>query len=42
MNEGLPPGPVCMPTLASIEAVLKPETHNFHLFLCTPRFDRLS
>ena len=33
MNEGLPPGPVCMPSPGSIEAVLNPEKHNYIYFV---------
>lgn len=31
--EGLPPGPICIPSLASINAVLTPETHNY-IYMC--------
>ena len=31
--EGLPPGPICIPSLASINAVLKPKTHNY-IYMC--------
>lgn len=30
---GLPPGPICSPSVASIEAVLKPEVHSY-LYFC--------
>lgn len=30
---GLPPGPICLPSVSSIDAVLDPETHNF-MFFC--------
>ena len=30
---GLPPGPICIPSLASIEAVLRYERHNY-IFMC--------
>lgn len=30
---GLPPGPICLPSVASIEAVLRPGKHNY-LFFC--------
>jgi UPF0755 protein len=36
MNDGLPPGPVCMPAPTSIEAVLSPEEHNFVYFCAKP------
>ena len=32
-NKGLPPGPIGIPDLKSIEAVLKPATHNY-LYMC--------
>lgn len=33
MYTGLPPGPICIPSIASINAVLNTETHDF-LFFC--------
>jgi len=33
MHAGLPPGPICMPSVSSIEAVLNYKKHNF-LFFC--------
>ncbi len=36
INEGLPPGPVCMPAPSSIEAVLNPAQHNFVYFVAKP------
>jgi len=32
-NKGLPPGPICMPTIASIDAVLDYEKHSY-MFFC--------
>ncbi|TVR78760.1 MAG: endolytic transglycosylase MltG [Chitinophagaceae bacterium] len=32
MYEGLPPGPICLPSLNSIDAVLNPEKHEFMFF----------
>lgn len=32
-NAGLPPGPICTPSIASIDAVLNAEKHNF-MFFC--------
>lgn len=32
-HEGLPPGPICIPSLASIKAVLQPEQHNY-IYMC--------
>lgn len=31
--KGLPPGPICAPGLASIEAVLNPDTHDYLFFM---------
>jgi UPF0755 protein len=36
MNEGLPPGPICMPSPSSIEAVLNPEQHDYIYFVAKP------
>jgi UPF0755 protein len=36
MNEGLPPGPVCMPAPSSIEAVLNPAHNNYLYFVAKP------
>lgn len=33
---GLPPGPICMPDLTSIEAVLNPEKHDYIFFVADP------
>jgi len=30
--KGLPPGPICMPSIAMIDSVLNYETHNFYFF----------
>ena len=35
-HEGLPPGPICMPSPASIEAVLNPEKHDYIFFVAKP------
>lgn len=32
-NAGLPPGPICSPGIASIEAALYPEEHNYYFFV---------
>lgn len=34
--DGLPPGPICMPSPSSIEAVLAPEKHNYIYFCLKP------
>ena len=36
MHKGLPPGPVCMPSPASVEAVLSPAHHNYIFFVAKP------
>jgi UPF0755 protein len=36
LNFGVPPGPICMPQPSSIEAVLKPEQHNYIYFCAKP------
>ena len=36
LNEGLPPGPVCMPAPSSIEAVLNPAKNNYLYFVAKP------
>ena len=33
INSGLPPGPICLPSIASIEAVLGAKSHNY-LYFC--------
>ena len=35
-NRGLPPGPIAMPDLSSIAAVLQPERHDFLYFVANP------
>ena len=35
-NKGLPPGPICMPDLDAIEAVLNPENHKYLYFVADP------
>lgn len=32
-NAGLPPGPICLPSVSSIDAALSPEQHNY-MFFC--------
>jgi UPF0755 protein len=35
---GLPPGPICIPSLASIDAVLNPEKHSYYYFCAKDDF----
>ena len=35
---GLPPGPICIPTVASVKAVLNAETHNYFYFCAKEDF----
>ena len=35
-NKGLPPGPICMPDIDAIDAVLQAENHNFIYFVVDP------
>jgi UPF0755 protein len=36
LNPGLPPGPICNPGLSSIQAVLKPDKHEYLYFVALP------
>jgi UPF0755 protein len=38
LNFGLPPGPICIPTIASIDAVLNREEHNYMYFCAKDDF----
>ncbi|MCF8231645.1 MAG: endolytic transglycosylase MltG [Bacteroidales bacterium] len=35
---GLPPGPICLPSISSLEAVLNYEDHKFYYFVAKPDF----
>ncbi len=37
-NAGLPPGPICMPSISSIDAVLNAEDHDFLFFCAKPGY----
>ena len=39
LHTGLPPGPIAMPTIHSIDAVLFPESHDFIFFCAKPGYD---
>ena len=39
MHEGLPPGPICMPSKSSIEAVLNAEQHDYLFFCAKPGYN---
>lgn len=39
INKGLPPSPICMPSLAAIDAVLNFERHDYIFFCARPTFD---
>ncbi len=38
-NDGLPPGPICVPDKASLEAVLNPDRHGYLFFCASPEMD---
>lgn len=37
LNEGIPPGPIAMPDISSIEAVLNYEQHDYFYFVANPK-----
>ncbi|MEP7195455.1 MAG: endolytic transglycosylase MltG [Saprospiraceae bacterium] len=39
LNDGLPPGPIYMPTINSLEAVLNPEKHDYIFFCAKEGFE---
>ena len=39
MHKGLPPGPICMPSISSLEAVLTPEDHDYIFFCAKPGYN---
>ena len=38
-HTGLPPGPICVPTIACVDAVLNYQTHNYLYFCASPDFN---
>ena len=42
LNAGLPPGPICLPSLASIEAVLNAPKTDYLYFVASHQFDGTS
>jgi UPF0755 protein len=39
MYPGLPPGPICVPSKAALNAVLNPDTNGYMFFCASPAFD---
>lgn len=39
LNKGLPPSPICMPSIDAIDAVLNYESHKYLFFCARPTFD---
>lgn len=39
LNSGLPPGPICMPSISSIDAVLSAESHDYIFFCAKPGYN---
>ncbi|MBR2961432.1 MAG: endolytic transglycosylase MltG [Alistipes sp.] len=39
INQGLPPAPICIPSIAAIDAVLNYTEHNYLYFCAKPEFD---
>jgi UPF0755 protein len=39
LHEGLPPGPICSPRMASVEAALYPDDNDFIYFVVSPKLD---
>lgn len=39
MYEGLPPGPICIPSISGIESVLNAQKHEYLFFCASPKFD---
>ena len=39
VNKGLPPSPICIPSIAAIDAVLGYEKHSYIFFCARPEFD---
>lgn len=39
INRGLPPGPICMPSISSLDAVLNAQSHEYIFFCAKPGYD---
>lgn len=39
IHKGLPPGPICIPTLSALEAALHPQQHKYMYFCAKPELD---
>lgn len=39
IHKGLPPGPICIPTMAALQAALHPEQHKYMYFCAKPELD---
>ncbi len=39
IHKGLPPGPICMPSISSIDAVLNAESHDYLFFCAKPGYN---
>jgi UPF0755 protein len=41
LHDGLPPGPICSPSLKSIEGALKPAEHKYLFYVALPQGNHL-
>ncbi len=39
LNEGLPPGPICMPSTSTLDSVLNATPHNYYFFCARPGYE---